>query len=215
MPALSSVATAIVIAGLVGAGCASSPPPQHGTITTLSAASTTNAERCPHNVPREVCARCNPSLIPKFKAAHDWCAEHDVPESQCWTCHPDLAFDPVPARPAGADLVELSHGGEDVPSLEGHAARGKVTLFDFYAVWCGPCRKLDAHVFALLRQRRDLAVRKLNVVSWETPLAERYLRDVPSLPYVIVYGKTGKRVRAVSGFDIQALDRAIEEASRS
>ena len=25
---------------------------------------------------------------------------------------------------------------------------GKVTLFDFYAVWCAPCRKIDAHVFA-------------------------------------------------------------------
>ena len=72
--------------------------------------------------------------------------------------------------------------------------KGKVTLFDFYAVWCAPCRKIDAHVFPLLGQRRDLAVRKLNVVSWETPLAERYLKNVPSLPYVVVYGKDGKKV---------------------
>ena len=30
---------------------------------------------------------------------------------------------------------------------------GKVTLFDFYAVWCAPCRKIDAHLFPLLGRR--------------------------------------------------------------
>ena len=95
-----------------------------------------------------------------------------------------------------AEALPEAPAKADVPSLESHAVRGKVTLFDFYAVWCGPCRKLDAHVFALLGQRTDVAVRKLNVVSWETPLAERYMRNVPNLPYVIVYGKSGARLRA-------------------
>lgn len=196
------------------AACASRPaPPPHqmGTITTLSAASNENYERCPHNVPREVCALCNPALVAKFKAAGDWCPEHDVPESQCWKCHPDLNFDPLPARPASADIVELSHAGEDVPALEAHAVPGKVTLFDFYAVWCGPCRTLDKYVFALLGRRTDVVLRKLNMVSWETPLAERYLRGVESLPFVIVYGKDGKRVRTVVGLNTRALDRAIAD----
>ena len=56
--------------------------------------------------------------------------------------------------------------------------------------------------------RDDLALRKWNVVSWETPLARRHLTNVPSLPYLIVYGKDGKRVRAISGFNLAALDRA-------
>jgi thiol-disulfide isomerase/thioredoxin len=206
MTALTGVALATA--------CAASPPPQHGTVTTLSAASNADYEKCPHGIPKEVCARCNPALAPKFKAANDWCPLHDVPESQCFQCHPDLTFDPLPPLPPTADLVELSKQGEDVPSLDAYAAKGKVTLFDFYAVWCAPCRKVDAHVFPLLGQRADLAVRKLNVVSWETPLAARYLKDVPGLPYVIVYGKDGKRVGAVSGLDVAALDRTIAEASR-
>ncbi len=128
---------------------------------------------------RRRCApAATPRLIPKFKAAKDWCPEHGVPESQCFECHPDLTFDPLPPLPPGADLVELSRQGEDVPALEAHAVKGKVTVFDFYAVWCAPCRKIDAHVFALLGKRGDLAVRKLNVVSWDTPLAARYLKDV-------------------------------------
>jgi thiol-disulfide isomerase/thioredoxin len=202
---------AVVAASLtLFTGCASSKAPgPHGTITTLSAAKTADAERCEHKVPKEVCTRCNPQLEAKFKAANDWCPEHGVPESQCFECHPDLTFDPLPPLPAGADLVELSKAGEDVATLDPHAVKGKVTLFDFYAVWCAPCRKIDTHVFGLLGKSNDLAVRKLNVVSWETPLAGRYLKDVPNLPYVVVYGKDGKRVGAVAGFDLAALDRAI------
>jgi thiol-disulfide isomerase/thioredoxin len=206
----------MLIAGLLAGGCATAPPAHEhmGTLTNLSAASKTDWEKCPHGVPKEKCTTCNPALVPMFKAADDWCPEHGVPESQCFKCHPDLNFDPLPPLPANADLVELSKQGEDVPSLDAHAVKGKVTLFDFYAIWCGPCRKIDAHLFPLLGQRRDLALRKLNMVSWETPLSERYLKDIPGLPYLVVYGKDGKKVAAVSGFDLAALDRAIAEASR-
>ena len=43
-----------------------------------------------HAVPESMCTRCNPSLIPAFKATNDWCAEHGLPESQCKLCNPDL-----------------------------------------------------------------------------------------------------------------------------
>ncbi len=122
---------------------------RHGKITTLSAASSEDFVRCEHKVPQEVCTRCNNHLIPKFKAAGDWCSEHDVPESQCFKCHPDLTFAPLPHLKDGADLQEISAAGEDVPDLGAHAVKGKVTVFDFYAVWCAPCRQVEigrAHV---------------------------------------------------------------------
>ena len=43
-----------------------------------------------HEVPESMCTRCNPSLIPAFKATNDWCGEHGLPESQCLKCNPDL-----------------------------------------------------------------------------------------------------------------------------
>jgi hypothetical protein len=43
-----------------------------------------------HQVPEAACSRCDPALIPAFKATMDWCEEHGLPESQCLACNPDL-----------------------------------------------------------------------------------------------------------------------------
>jgi hypothetical protein len=45
-----------------------------------------------HQVPESQCTRCNPDLIPAFKATKDWCPEHGLPESQCLKCNPGLAI---------------------------------------------------------------------------------------------------------------------------
>lgn len=207
--------TSLALAGLALVallGCAAPGPARHGTLSDLSLAAP-GSTSCPHRVPREVCTRCAPALAPRFQAAGDWCAEHGVPESQCFACHPDLSFAPLPPLPAGADVRRIAERGEDIPALAAHAVPGKVTLFDFYADWCAPCRKVDAHVYELLQRRGDIAYRKLNMVSWDSPLTRHYLAGVPTLPYVVVFKPDGTKGRAIAGLDLAALDRAIAEAS--
>jgi len=169
-------------------------------------------DRCLHGVPCETCVKCHPDLVARFKAAGDWCAEHGVPESQCGICHPAAVL-PPPRPPDGADFSRLVEAGQDVPALDAVAVRGKVTIFDFYADWCGPCRRVDEHIFELLKTRGDIAYRKLNIVSWDTPLAKHYMAKVPNLPFVVVYGKDGKPAGTISGLKLDELDRAIATGS--
>ncbi len=207
---MSALVRSLVVLWL--AACATPSPAAMGTISDLSLVEGTPV-LCDHKVPEVVCTRHHPDLVAKFKSVNDWCPEHDRPESQCLICHPDLTFEAMPKLPDSADVKWLARSGEDVPSLDAHAVAGKVTVFDFYADWCAPCKKVDRHVYGLLQGRTDLALRKLNVVSWETPLARRYLAGVPNLPHLVIFGRDGKQVKILSGFDLAALDAAIAEGS--
>jgi thiol-disulfide isomerase/thioredoxin len=170
---------------------------------------------CDHKVPARVCTRHHPELSAQFQRAGDWCKPHGVPESQCLACHPDLTFEPLPKVGADADIAWVSKAGEDVPTLDAHAVKGKVTVFEFYAEWCAACRKVDGHVYKRLAAGDgNLAYRKLNLVAWESPLARHYVHDVPALPYVVIYGADGKKFTALHGADLAALDKALAEAAR-
>jgi thiol-disulfide isomerase/thioredoxin len=193
---------------------ACAPAATHGTITSMSVARSHDWKACQHRVPEEVCVRCHPERAASFKKKKDWCPEHDVPESQCLECHPDLDFSPPKQPPKTADIVQLVRDGSDLPALEPHLVANKVTVFDFHATWCPPCRKVDEHLYPVLAQRSDLAVRKIDIGSWDTPVAERWLQEVPELPYLVVYDKQGKRVAAIAGAKLDELDRALAEASR-
>ena len=185
----------------------------HGTASTLTVAAA-GEPLCEHRVPERVCTRHHPELTAGFQKLGDWCAEHNVPESQCLECHPDLTFDPLPTLSSSADLAWLTKSGDAVGALDAHAVKGKVTVFDFYADWCAPCRKVDLHVYALLNQRADLAVRKINVISWDSAAAKEHLANAGALPFVVVFDKRGQRLKTVTGLELNQLDLAIEEGAR-
>lgn len=193
---------------MFASSCATAPKPKMGVVSDLSRVEGP-AEFCDHRVPEQVCTRHHPELEAKFKAVNDWCGPHGVPESQCFTCHPELTFEALPKLKPDADVVTLSRAGEDVPELASSAVKGKVTVFDFYADWCAPCREVDLHLFKKLDAGEPIAIRKLNVVDWESALAKRYLGEVSGLPFVIVYGKDGNELQRIQGFDTASLDAAI------
>jgi len=53
-----------------------------------------------HGVPETACTRCDPSLVPAFKAVGDWDEEHGLPKSQCLKCDPNLKI-VRPPKPEG------------------------------------------------------------------------------------------------------------------
>jgi len=118
------------------------------------------------------------------------------------------AYLPKEPYPAGADVLELNKDGAAVGPLDKLRVADKFTVFDVYADWCGPCRLVDARLREILGQRTDVAVRRLNVVSFETPLAGELGPDFQALPYLIVFSPSGKRTD-IEGADFARLDKAL------
>jgi len=97
-------------------------------------------------------------------------------------------------------------------TLEDHLVPGKFTIFDYYADWCGPCLKLAKKLEGYAVSRDDLAIRKIDIVNWESPAAKQATKTykLPGLPYVRVYGPEGKFRGTVEGDDIEALKALLK-----
>ena len=123
-------------------------------------------------------------------------------------------------RQAGYDSVVGAGQGsyaaaqEFAPALDVDWISRAGEAVDFYAVWCGPCRQVDEEMRTILASSSSVALRKINVVDWSSPVAEEYLQKVSGLPYVVVYGNDGRRVEAIEGLNLKRLRRAIEKGQK-
>lgn len=59
----------------------------------------------------------------------------------------------------------------------------KVTLVDFYAVWCGPCKALSPVLDEIKASYEDLNILKLDVEQNEALCYEFNIRSVPTLMF--------------------------------
>jgi len=130
------------------------------------------------------------------------------------------ALNHVPRRKA--DVAIIAHG--ERVDLRAHVVSGKYTVFDFYAVWCPPCRTLGPALEKLAsRNTAKLAIRKVDIVDWTMPVAEQY--GVQELPYLVLYDAGGQKVadgekvydslNELFGPDALDVDRATEKPPTS
>ena len=84
-------------------------------------------------------------------------------------------------------------------------APNQITVVDFFADWCGPCRAISPHLATLVSQHPDVVVCQVDMVAWDSPVARQY--DLHSVPNLRVYDRSGRMVgQPTSNF------RAVQDA---
>ena len=82
-----------------------------------------------------------------------------------------------------------------VQNFESAVSSPKLTVVDFWATWCGPC-KMIAPILEEIVSETDLSLGKVNVDE-ERELAVRYgIQFIPTL----VFFKGGQEIAHVSGY---------------
>jgi len=84
-----------------------------------------------------------------------------------------------------------------------------VTLKDFYADWCGPCKTQDPIIEELAEEYSDVAFEKVNVDE-QQEVANEY--QVRSLPTLIVENDDGIVERFVGVTQRDDLESALSQA---
>ncbi len=118
---------------------------------------------------------------------------------------------PVPAAVVagpGQQVEVISHGAQ--VDISKHLALGNVTVVDFYADWCGPCKSLSPHLEQMARSDPEIALRKIDIVNWKTAVAQQY--HVGPIPQVNIYNRTGRLIGTVVGADAEEVKRYVAQA---
>lgn len=87
-----------------------------------------------------------------------------------------------------------------------------MTIIDFYADWCGPCKLVLPTIQQLAQKDPKITLRKIDIVNWESEVSKQY--HVIALPRVEIYGRKGQLIGRVGGADPNQVRQYVEEAKR-
>ncbi|WP_053333153.1 thioredoxin family protein [Haliangium ochraceum] len=126
----------------------------------------------------------------------------------CGGSSPEPAEPAHPVEPGAADdaaaiepvapQFELSNPAGDLVAVEDVLVPGQVTVVDFYADWCAPCKVLEKKLAGEIHQEPRISVRKIDVGQAE-PEAVTAQYGIENLPHVRIYDPEGKLLHDLPG----------------
>ena len=108
----------------------------------------------------------------------------------------------------GQQAEVITHGAQ--VDIAKHLALGNVTVVDFYADWCGPCKQLSPSLEQMAQTDPEIALRKIDIVNWNTAVVKQF--NIHSIPQVNVYNRGGLLVGTVVGADAEEVKRYVAQA---
>jgi thiol-disulfide isomerase/thioredoxin len=111
----------------------------------------------------------------------------------------------------GEPITVISHGAQ--VDINQHLVPGNVTIVDFYADWCGPCRELSPSLEQLASNDPEVALRKIDIVNWRSAVVQQF--NIHSIPQVNVYDRSGRLVGTVVGPDFEKVKSYVAQAKSS
>jgi thiol-disulfide isomerase/thioredoxin len=111
----------------------------------------------------------------------------------------------------GEPIEVISHRAK--VDINQHLALANVTVIDFYADWCGPCRRLSPSLEQMARSDPEIALRKIDIVNWKTAVVQQF--NIHSIPQVNVYDRSGRLVGTVLGGDFEKVKSYFAQAKAS
>jgi thioredoxin 1 len=115
-----------------------------------------------------------------------------------------------PPRPKPATLPASASRTPASGSIQ--PERGKITIVDFYADWCGPCRKIGPVLEKIAEGNSDIVLQKINVDK-HRDLMQEY--NVTGIPHIIIYNKSADVVDTIIGCNELRVRKAIAAAGGS
>lgn len=86
------------------------------------------------------------------------------------------------------------------------AAKDKIVIVDFYADWCGPCKRLAPALEKMAEQHTNVHFYKVNVEE-NVAISKRY--KISAMPTILFF-KSHEQVDKVIGADISKITDKLE-----
>lgn len=102
-----------------------------------------------------------------------------------------------PNGQAPLDLQIANKPGEEV-EIEGLLVAGKVTVIEFFADWCKPCKEVDRRMRMAMSKESAIAMRKIDIgEDSSSPVARQH--GVSAIPHVLIYDGAGSLRYTLTG----------------